>query len=81
MRVPSHTSVRKYYAGKTYANLWFILLQVTKGLRFQKNKNVRFISGNFSTIRYGLPILINQQAPAVLVFRVNHTETHETNIC
>ena len=58
-----------YYADKTYANLWFILLQVTKGFRFQKNKNVRFISGNFSsdrfsvkvkTIRYGLHILINK---------------------
>ena len=54
---------------KSYANLWFILLQVTKGFRFQKNKNVHFISGNFSsdrfswkvkTIRYGLHILINK---------------------
>ena len=81
MRVPSDTSVRKYYADKTYANLWFILLQVTKGFRFQKNKNVRFISGNFSTIRYGLPILINQQAPAVSVFRIYHIETHVTNVC
>ena len=43
-RVPSHASVSKYYADKTYANLWFILLQVTKGFRFQKNKTVRFIS-------------------------------------
>ena len=68
MRVPSHASVSKYYADKTYANLWFILLQVTKGFRFQ-NKNVRFISGNFSshrfswkvkTIRYGLHILISK---------------------
>ena len=49
VRVPSHASVSKYYADKTYANLWFILLQVTKGFRFQKNKNVRFISGNFSS--------------------------------
>jgi len=24
LRVPSHTSVSKYYADKTYANLWFI---------------------------------------------------------
>ena len=38
MRVPSHVSVSKYYADKTYANLWFILLQVTKGLRFQRTK-------------------------------------------
>ena len=69
VRVPSNASVSKYYSGKTYANLWFILLQVTKGFRFQKNKNVRFISGNFSsdrflwkvkTIRYGLHILINK---------------------
>ena len=27
MRVPSYTSVSKYYAGKTCANLWFILLR------------------------------------------------------
>ena len=69
VRVPSHASVSKYYAHKTYANLWFILLQVTKGFRFQKNKNVHFISGNFSsdrfswkvkTIRYGLHILISK---------------------
>ena len=69
MRVPSHASVSKYHANKNYANLWFILLQVTKGFRFQKNKNVRFISGNFSserfswkvkTIRGGLYILINK---------------------
>ena len=52
LRVPSHASVNKYYADKTYANLWFILLQVTKGFRFQKNKNVRFISGNFSSDRF-----------------------------
>ena len=52
VRVPSHASVSKYYADKTYANLWFILLQVTKGFRFQKNKTVRFISGNFSSDRF-----------------------------
>ena len=52
MLVPSHTSVSKYYADKTYADLWFILLQVIKGFRFQKNKNVRFISGNFSSDRF-----------------------------
>ena len=52
VRVPSHASVSKYYADKTYANLWFILLQVTKGCRFQKNKNVHFISGNFSSDRF-----------------------------
>ena len=52
VRVPSHASVSKYYADKTYANLWFILLQVTKGFRFQKNKNVHFISGNFSSDRF-----------------------------
>ena len=50
--VPSHAPVSKYYADKTYANLWFILLQVTKGFRFQKNKNVRFISGKFSSDRF-----------------------------
>ena len=69
VRVPSHASVSKYYSDKTYANLWFILLQLTKRFRFQKNKNVHFISGNFSsdrfsrkvkTIRYGLHILINK---------------------
>ena len=69
MRVLSHVSVSKYYADETYANLWFILLQVTKGFRFQKNKNVRFITGNFSsdrfsrkvkTILHGLHILINK---------------------
>ena len=47
VRGPSHASVSKYRAKKNYANLWFILLQVTRGFRFQKNKNVRFISGNF----------------------------------
>ena len=57
MLVPSRASVSKYYADKyyadkTYANLWFILLQVIKGFRFQKNKNVRFISGNFSSDRF-----------------------------
>ena len=69
VRVPSHASVSKYHANKNYANLWFILLQVTKRFRFQKNKNVRFIYGNFSserfswkvkTIRGGLYILINK---------------------
>ena len=69
VRVPSHASVSKYRAKKNYANLWFILLQVTRGFRFQKNKNIRFISGNFSsdrfswkvkTIRCGLYILINK---------------------
>ena len=52
VQVPSHASVRKYYADKTYANLLLILLQVTKDFRFQKNKNVRFISGNFSSDRF-----------------------------
>ena len=52
VRVPSHASVSKYYADKTYANLWFILLQVTKGFGYQKNKNVRFISANFSSDRF-----------------------------
>ena len=69
VRVSSHASVSKYHANKNYANLWFILLQVTKGFRFQKNKKVHFISGNFSserfswkvkTIRGGLYILINK---------------------
>ena len=52
VQVLSHASVSKYYADKTYANFWFILLQVTKGFRFLKNKNVRFISGNFSCDRF-----------------------------
>ena len=52
VRVPSQASVSKYYADKPYANLWFILLQVTKGFGFQKNKNVCFISGNFSSDRF-----------------------------
>ena len=38
VRVPSHASVSKYYADKTYANLWFILLQVTKGFSFKRTK-------------------------------------------
>ena len=37
---------------KTTSTTRFILLQVTKGFRFQKNKNVRFISGNFSSERF-----------------------------
>ena len=37
---------------KTTSKTWFILLQVTKGFRFQKNKNVRFISANFSSERF-----------------------------
>ena len=69
VRVPSHPPVSKYYADITYVNLWFILFQVTKGFGFQKNKNVRFISGNFSsdrfswkvkTIQCGLHILIHK---------------------
>ena len=35
VRVPSHASVSKYHAKKNYANLWFILLKVTRGFRFQ----------------------------------------------
>ena len=60
VRVPSHASVSKYYADKTYANLWFILLQVTKGFRFQKNKNVHFISGNFSSDRFSFRLRSSQ---------------------
>ena len=52
VREPSYALVNKYHPNKNYANLWFILLQVTKGFRFQKNKNVRFISGNFSSERF-----------------------------
>ena len=52
VRVPSHTSVSKYHANKNYANLWFILLQLNKGFRFLKNKIVRFISGNFPSVRF-----------------------------
>ena len=48
--VPSHHQWTNY-ANKNYANSWYTLLQVTIGLRFQKNKNVRFISGNFSSER------------------------------
>ena len=51
VRVPSHASVNKYHANENYANLGFILLQVTKGFRFQKKK-VCFISGNFSSERF-----------------------------
>ena len=89
VQVPSHSSVSKYYADKTYANLWFTLLQVTKGFRFQKNKNVRLISGNFSYHRFFVKsennttwsTYFNQQAPTVSVFRIYHTEMHVTNIC
>ena len=51
------------------------------------NKNVRFISGNFSSERFSWKvktmwsIYFNQQTPTVLVFRIYHTETHVTNIC
>ena len=57
------------YANKNYGNLWFISIQVTKDFRFQKNKNVCFISGNFSSERFSwkvktlqcvLDILINK---------------------
>ena len=47
-----NASVNKYHENKHYANLGFIMLQVAKGVRFQKNKNVRFISGNFSSERF-----------------------------
>ena len=33
VRVPRHPSVSKYLANKNYANLWFILLQLTKGFK------------------------------------------------
>ena len=36
--VSSHASVSKYHANKNYANLWFILLQVTKGFGFKRTK-------------------------------------------
>ena len=57
------------YANKNYGNLWFISIQVTKDFRFQRNKNVCFISGNFSSERFSwkvktlqcvLDILINK---------------------
>ena len=50
VRVPSHASVSKNHANKNYANLWFILLQVT---------SERF-SWKVKTIRGGLYILINK---------------------
>ena len=46
------TRVLDGHTYKTTSTTWFILLQVTKGFRFQKNKNVRFISGNFSSERF-----------------------------
>ena len=55
--------------------------------RTTMNKNVRFISGNFSSERFSWKvktmwsIYFNQQTPTVLVFRIYHTETHVTNIC
>ena len=52
VRVPSHASVSKSHANENYANLWFILLQLTKSFRFQKNKNARFISGNVLSERF-----------------------------
>ena len=85
-RVSSHASASKYQANKNYANLGFILLQVTKGFRFQKNKNVRFIFSSerflwkVKTIRGGLYILINKHLQ-YQCFRIYHTETHVTNIC
>ena len=53
------------------------LLQVTKGFGFQKNKNVCFVSGNFSSDRFSY---FNQQAPTISVF-IEHIEMHVTNIC
>ena len=89
--MPSHASVSKYYADKTYANLWFILLQVTKGFRFQKNKFKMYVSflATFHLTdfrekwkQYDMVLTyFNQQAPTVSVFRIYHTETHMTNIC
>ena len=89
VRVPSHASVSKYDADKTYADLWFILLQVPKGFRFQKNKRCTFHfwqlfiwqmfvkSENDTT----WSIYFNQQARTVSAFRIYHIESHVTNIC
>ena len=38
VRVPRHPSVSKYLANKNYANLWFILLQLTKGFKVWKEQ-------------------------------------------
>ena len=67
-----------------YANVGFILLQPTKGFRFQKNKNVRFNSGNFSPERFlwkvkqydVVYIFFYQQTLTESVFRIYHIETH-----
>ena len=39
VRVPTHASVSKYFADKTYANLWFILLlnEIVKLLSTQES--------------------------------------------
>ena len=65
--VPSHHQWTNY-ANKNYANSWYTLLQVTKGLRFQKDKNVRFISGNFI---FALPHARDFTSSKRLSFRMN----------
>ena len=69
VRVSTHASVSKYHVNKNSANLGFILLQVTKGFRFQKNKNVRFIFSSERKVKNntGWSTYFNQQTPTVSV--------------
>ena len=55
-------------------------LQVTKGFKFEKNKNVRFISGNFSSDRFREKWK-QYEILTVSVFRIYYIETHVTSIC
>ena len=55
-------------------------LQVAKGFKFEKNKNVRFISGNFSSDRFREKWK-QYEIPTVSVFRIYYIETHVTSIC
>ena len=59
-------------ADKTYANLWLILLQVTK-----VTSNQIFVKSENDTI---WSTYFNQQAPTVSVFRIYHNEMNVTNI-
>ena len=47
VRVPSHASVSKCHANKNYANLWFILLQLTKGFSFKRTKTLVLFLATF----------------------------------
>ena len=84
VEVPSRALVNKL-CNKNYANLWFILLQVTKGFRFQKKKmfvsflatfHLRdFLKSENNTM---WSIYFNQQTLTASLFRIYHIERHLT---